>query len=262
MFSDKFSNLSKNKQIILRICLVGIFSALSFVGTTIKIPIPAPLGEPMIHLGNLVVVIASLLFGGLTGGLSGSIGMGLYDIYHGYDIWSITRTIVLKFVIGIIIGVLYQCLNKKETKKPIYLLYILGTIFLTFGISFMLVAILNNGVLEIGEVKPVGISPLLYIFSLIIGLFLLFVGIFSKKLSNKLQIASIATSVAMVGNIMGEFIYKVLKQATLYGSALSHSIYVGIASLPATIINAVITLVVVLFVFVPIEEAVNKNIKK
>lgn len=262
MFNDKFNALSKNKQIILRICLIGIFSALSFIGTTIKVPIPAPLGDTIVHLGNLVVVIASLLFGGITGGLSGSIGMGLYDIYHGYDIWSITRTLILKLVMGLIVGILYQLMMKKKMKKPLILLYVLGTIFFIVGLYFMIVAINNDGIFQIGSAKETGISPLLYIFSIIIGLFLLFVGFFSKKFPEKLQIASIATSFAMIVNIIGEFIYKVLKQMTLYGSPFIHSIYVGIASIPATIITATLTLVIIIFIFLPIEEAVNKNIEK
>ena len=112
---------TKNRKILVNMCLIGIFSALSYVGVLINIPIPSPLGKPMIHLGNLVVVIASLVFGGVVGGVSGSIGMGLYDIINGYDIWSISRTIILKLAIGLIVGFVYHKLIKKETKTPLFI---------------------------------------------------------------------------------------------------------------------------------------------
>lgn len=262
MFEDIFAKLSKTKKIILKICLIGVFSALSFVGTMIKIPIPSPIGEPMIHLGNLVVVLSALLFGGIIGGLSGSIGMGFYDIYHGYDPVSIIRTIILKFIMGLIVGFVYLLLNKKEYKKGNAILIIIGSLFILMGLFFLKIAIFDKGILMVGTTKPVGISPLLYIFSLIIGIFLLFVGVFSNKLEIRLKYASIATSLAMVVNILGEFIYKVLKQSFMYSSEFMYSVCIGIAGIPATVINAVITLIIILLVFIPIEEAVRKSINK
>ena len=103
MHSSYFENMPKNKRLLLEITLIGVLSALSYIGVMIHIPIPSPLGKPFIHLGNLIVILASLIFGGLIGGISGSVGMGLYDILAGYDIWSIIRTIVLKLIMGFIV---------------------------------------------------------------------------------------------------------------------------------------------------------------
>lgn len=116
MHSSYFENMPKNKRLLLEITLIGVLSALSYIGVMIHIPIPSPLGKPFIHLGNLIVILASLIFGGLIGGISGSIGMGLYDILAGYDIWSIIRTIVLKLIMGFIVGYIYHRLIKKRKK--------------------------------------------------------------------------------------------------------------------------------------------------
>ena len=254
---------TKNRKILINICLIGIFSALSFVGVLINIPIPSPLGKPMIHLGNLVVVVVSLLFGGIIGGASGSIGMGLYDILNGYDIWSISRTIILKLAIGLIVGFIYHKIIKKQMKKPIFVLFITGAFLTLLGTTFLTLAITNNGTFTIEAInKTVTITWPVYVFSLIIGLFLLFVGLLVNKFSLKLQAAAIATSVAICVNICGEFIYKVLKQMILGGSNFIHSVYLGFASIPSTLINGGITLFIILLIFIPIEQAVMKNIKR
>ena len=254
---------TKNRKILINICLIGIFSALSFVGVLINIPIPSPLGKPMIHLGNLVVVVVSLLFGGIIGGASGSIGMGLYDILNGYDIWSISRTIILKLAIGLIVGFIYHKIIKKQMKKPLFVLFITGAFLTLLGTTFLTLAITNNGSFTIEAInKTVTITWPVYVFSLIIGLFLLFVGLLANKFSLKLQAAAIATSVAICVNICGEFIYKVLKQMILGGSNFIHSVYLGFASIPSTLINGGITLFIILLIFIPIEQAVMKNIKR
>ena len=254
---------TKNRKILLDMCLIGLFSALSYVGVLINIPIPSPLGKPMIHLGNLVVVIVSLLFGGVVGGVSGSIGMGLYDILNGYDIWSISRTIILKLVIGLIVGFIYHKLIKKESKKPLFVLFITGSFLTMLGVIFLTLASINNGSFTVEAVnKTITITWPVYTFTLIIGLFLLFVGILSSKFSHKLQAASIATSIAICVNICGEFIYKVVKQMALGGTNFIHSVYLGFTSLPSTLINGGITLFIILIIFIPIETAIMKKYKR
>ena len=67
--------------VFMQMVLIALFAALSFVAVMlIHIPYPAPVGQPFIHFGNMVTILAALLIGGWQGGLSGSIGMGLYDI--------------------------------------------------------------------------------------------------------------------------------------------------------------------------------------
>ena len=254
---------TKNKKILINMCLIGVFSALCYVGALINIPIPSPLGKPMIHLGNLIVVIAALLFGGPVGGISGSIGMGLYDIINGYDIWSITRTIILKLVMGLIVGFIYHNLIKKENKKPLYILYATGGFLTVVGATFLILALLSDGEFVISTVSksiPITISWPVYVFSLIMGIFLLLVSFLSKKFSNKLQAASIATSIAICVNIFGEFIYKILKTMIVGGSDFISSLYLAIASIPSTLINGGITLCIALLIFIPIETAITKKI--
>lgn len=53
--------MNSNQRVIIKIALIGILSALCYVAVMFSIPIPSPLGKPMIHFGNLIVIISALL---------------------------------------------------------------------------------------------------------------------------------------------------------------------------------------------------------
>ena len=61
MLSDSFKKMNSNQRVIIKIALIGILSALCYVAVMFSIPIPSPLGKPMIHFGNLIVIISALL---------------------------------------------------------------------------------------------------------------------------------------------------------------------------------------------------------
>ncbi|HXK96591.1 MAG TPA: ECF transporter S component, partial [Limnochordia bacterium] len=85
------------------VVLIGLFAAICYVSLYLRIPIPSPVGRPFLHMGNMFVILAALLFNGFIGGAAGSLGMGLYDIVNGYGS-SALRTFVLKFGIGVVVG--------------------------------------------------------------------------------------------------------------------------------------------------------------
>ena len=56
---------SKGTRHLLRIVLIALFAGMAYVALTVfRIPYPAPVGTPFIHLGNMVVILAALLIGG------------------------------------------------------------------------------------------------------------------------------------------------------------------------------------------------------
>ncbi len=95
----------KNKTIVSKLCAIGLLSALCYVGFMfIKINIPTPAGSTAIHFGNTFCVLGALLLGGMEGGVAGAIGMGLADLMDPLYVASAPKTIVLKFLIGCIVG--------------------------------------------------------------------------------------------------------------------------------------------------------------
>lgn len=95
----------KNKMILSKLCAISLLSALCYVGFMfIKINIPTPAGSTAIHFGNTFCVLGALLLGGVEGGVAGAIGMGLADLMDPLYVASAPKTILLKFLIGCIVG--------------------------------------------------------------------------------------------------------------------------------------------------------------
>lgn len=86
--------------------LTGLMAALCYVAFTfLKIPIPTPAGGmTALHIGNAFCVLASLILGGVYGGLAGAVGMSVADITDPVYVVSAPKTFVLKFMIGLISG--------------------------------------------------------------------------------------------------------------------------------------------------------------
>lgn len=84
----------------------AIFAALCFVSFTyLQIKIPVPGGDfTSIHFGNIFLVVASLLLGGFYGGLAGAVGMTIADLMDPVYILVAPKTFILKFCIGLIVG--------------------------------------------------------------------------------------------------------------------------------------------------------------
>lgn len=82
----------------------ALCAALCYVGAGfIKIDIPVGTEKTMFHFGNTFCVLASLLIGGVWGGLSGAVGMTISDLTTGY-VTSAPKTFFLKLCIGLITG--------------------------------------------------------------------------------------------------------------------------------------------------------------
>lgn len=94
-------------------------------------------GQPFIHFGNMVTILAALLIGGWQGGLSGSIGMGLFDIVGGYGIDSL-KTFILKFGIGLFTGLVARIGRRHPERNPRVGLGVAGGISLALGLTVLI----------------------------------------------------------------------------------------------------------------------------
>lgn len=246
----------KRHKIILSIILTAIFAGLCYVVMLLpKIPIPSLVGQPYVHFGNLVVIVVSIIFGGLTGGLAGAIGMGIYDLTTGYGIWTI-KTIILKLGIGLVTGVVFKLVSKKDDVKLKIRMYIFGALFLFIGLFIAIIAFLQNGIIHVGS-QEVAISWPLYVFCIILGIFLILAGILSSKKGNDMVKVLYASSWGVIFNICGELLGGFLKKL-LQGQGLKVSIAMSIASIPATIINGTVAVLVVFLVFPGINKAIKQ----
>lgn len=99
---------SKTKQI----ALDAMFVALTLVFTAfINIQVPSFGGAGgLIHLGNVPLFIAAMIYGKRTGALAGAFGMGLFDILSGWIAWA-PCTIITCGLMGFVAGSI--CERKK-----------------------------------------------------------------------------------------------------------------------------------------------------
>ena len=103
----------------------ALLSALCFVAFTfLQIKIPMPGGDATsLHIGNAFCVLAALLLGGGYGGLAGAVGMSIADILDPVYITVAPKTFILKFCIGLIVGLVAHRIakiNESTDKKYIF----------------------------------------------------------------------------------------------------------------------------------------------
>ena len=94
------------------LAITAVFIAMTYVFTwlvNIRLPLAGTGG--LIHLGNVPLFLAALLFGKKTGALAGGIGMGLYDLTSGWGAWA-PFTFVIVALMGYAAGLFAE-------KRPI-----------------------------------------------------------------------------------------------------------------------------------------------
>lgn len=127
----------KNKNLA-KLTQSAILAALCFVTFTyLQIKIPVPGGDATsIHFGNVFLVLAALLSGGVYGGLAGAIGMTIADIMDPVYILVAPKTFVLKLCIGLIVGLFAHKIgriNHTNDSKKVFRYALSGSII---GMAF------------------------------------------------------------------------------------------------------------------------------
>ena len=108
---------------ITAICLVLVYVFTAVVN--IRLPF-APNGG-LIHLGNVPLFVAAILFGKRTGMIAGGIGMALFDLLSGWTLWA-------PFVVGAV--------TEKKKSFPFYLLALLLACAIKIGGYYLAEAVI------------------------------------------------------------------------------------------------------------------------
>lgn len=91
--------------------LVYVFTAV----VNIKLPIAAAGG--LVHLGNVPLFVAAILFGKRTGMIAGGVGMALFDLLSGWTLWA-PFTLIVVGCMGYVVG----AVTEKKKSFPRYIL--------------------------------------------------------------------------------------------------------------------------------------------
>ena len=86
----------------------ALFIALTLVATwLINIRLPFMGSGGLIHLGNVPLFVAAMLFGRKTGAIAGAFGMGLFDLMSGWTAWA-PFTFIIVGCMGYVVGLLAE----------------------------------------------------------------------------------------------------------------------------------------------------------
>lgn len=265
-----------NKQKSLkRIIVIAVLIALCFSATFIQIKMPT--GD-MVHLGNFVMILAALLLGGIEGGLVGSLGMGIYDlIFYFSKPSTILRTFILKFLIGFIVGYLFRLILKKKLKPEkillafsiFFLLLFTGSIILFFTADLSTVNF-ENGLSStfhnvFGDDESIKISLLIPVFSLLFGIGMIISLILAHTFSYRSKAALFAITIAILVNILGEFVFRWLLEGffNIYvyskGTGFSESLITATAKIPGSLITGFISILLTALIYEPVYKGVKTS---
>ena len=238
-----------NREQILNITFIALFAALCYIALTVFF---FPFANMYIHFGNLIVVLSALLVGGWQGGLAGSIGMGLFDLFNGHADSS-PKTFILKFLIGLTVGAAYNFF-KKRRKYPAMALFISGIVAFLIALALIIHTFSqNNGYM--------GKSTVLVPIFIVIGILCIIFSALKNKFSHKTASAIVGASLGMTVNIIGETVWKIF-EFWIAGSSLSGAVSAAVLGQGSTLINAGIAIIGGVALFVSLEKPINKIMKK
>lgn len=152
------SNSSRVKSLaITAICLVLVYVFTAVVN--IRLPF-APNGG-LVHLGNVPLFVAAILFGKRTGMIAGGIGMGLFDLLSGWTLWA-PFTLVIVGCMGFVVGAITE---KRKNMGFIILALIAACAIKIVGYYFAEVVIYGNWVVPFtsipGNLIQIGVAAVI-----------------------------------------------------------------------------------------------------
>lgn len=131
--------------------LNALFVAFTLVATMfINIRLPIMGNGGLIHLGNVPLFLAAILFGKKTGAIAGAFGMGLFDLISGWTAWA-PFTFVVVGAMGYAVGLLSEKLKMKPMAANVIAIAV-ALVIKIVGYYFAEVILYGNWVVPLGSI--------------------------------------------------------------------------------------------------------------
>lgn len=129
----------------------ALFVALTLVATMfINIRLPFMGSGGLIHLGNVPLFIAAMVYGKKTGALAGAVGMGMFDLISGWTAWA-PFTFVIVGTMGFTVGLITEKLHFKPMVVNTIAI-VVALIIKVVGYYFAEVILYGNWILPFGSI--------------------------------------------------------------------------------------------------------------
>ena len=153
-------NQSKNREVVLRLCVAAMMTALVCAGNFARIVLPLSVGGvTAFTLGNIMCTLSGLLLGPWWGFAAAGLGSFLYDLTQGYYAHEAFITFFVKGVYGLVSGLVLYCVFVKLLKKEKdnYLAMLTSSVcaVLAFLVIYSVKVYFYNGMLIEGFTTPV-----------------------------------------------------------------------------------------------------------
>ncbi|KRN28581.1 hypothetical protein IV38_GL000780 [Lactobacillus selangorensis] len=116
--------MDQGKNNLRKVIFTGLWAAIIYIGIwLLRIPVPAPVGNPFIHFGNALTVLAVLFLGTRDGMIAGAIGLGGFDVLNGYAATS-WLTVLEVVVLASVVGGLFKLFHDQD--RPTWHIIVIG----------------------------------------------------------------------------------------------------------------------------------------
>lgn len=130
----------------------ALFITITLLATwfiNIRLPF-VPGNGGLIHLGNVPLFIAAIVYGKKTGAIAGAFGMGIFDLISGWSMWA-PFTFVIVGLMGYTVGLLSEKLSFKPAIN--YLIAMMCAMVIKIvGYYVAEVIIYGNAIVPIGSI--------------------------------------------------------------------------------------------------------------
>lgn len=153
-------NRSKNRGMVLNLCVTAMMTALVTVFSGMRIMLPLAVGGvTAFQLGNIMCTLSGLLLGPWWGFAAAGLGSFIYDLTHGYYASEALITFFIKGVYGITAGLVmygvFVRLLKKERDSYVPMLVSSVCAALAFLVVYSVKVYFYNGMFVEGFTTPV-----------------------------------------------------------------------------------------------------------
>ncbi len=132
--------------------ITAMFVAMTFAATwLINIRFPFMGTGGLIHLGNVPLFVAAMLYGKKTGAIAGGLGMSLFDLMSGWTAWA-PFTLVIVGLMGFTVGLMEEKQPVRNSHVRHALEVILAIVIKVIGYYFAEVILTGNWIAPVGSI--------------------------------------------------------------------------------------------------------------